>query len=181
MKILETERLVLREIDSATDAEFIFELLNTPKFIKYIGDRGVRSVEQASEFIENRYRQSYRDRAYGLYAVELKGDVEYALTNVRASAPVQIGLCGFVKRNTLPGPDLGFAFLPEFEGKGYGFESANAVLQYGRDKLGFKEVLAITSQDNDVSGKLLDKLGFRFDRIIATSDGENLMLFETRL
>ena len=169
MKILETERLNLREIDSATDAEFIFELLNTPKFIKYIGDRGVRSATQAREFIENRYRQSYRDHGYGLYTVELK--------NVNT----QIGACGFVKRDHFEFPDVGFAFLAQFEGKGYGFESANAVMDFGRDKLGFTKVLAITSQDNDVSGKLLEKLGFHFERIFTSPEGEDLKLFEKQL
>jgi len=160
---------LIREINSAIDAEFIFELLNTPKFLKYIGDRGVRSVEDASEFIENRYRQSYREHGYGLYTVELKDGQK------------SVGMCGFVKRDTLPEPDLGFAFLPEFEGKGYGFEAATAVLQYGRGTLGFSRVLAITSQDNDVSVKLLEKLGFHFDRIFTTPDGEELKLFEKQL
>lgn len=169
MKILETERLILREIDSAIDAEFIFELLNAPKFLKYIGDRGVRSVEEASEFIEKRYRQSYRDHRYGLYTVELKID----------NTPV--GVCGFVKRDHFEFADIGFAFLPGFEGRGYGFESANAVLDYGREKFGFTTVLAITSQDNDVSGKLLEKLGFNFDRIFTSPEGEELKLFEHQL
>lgn len=170
--ILETERLLIREIDSAIDAEFIFELLNTPKFLEYIGDRGVRSVEQARDFIENRYRQSYRENGYGLYVVELRSD---------AAIPLQIGMCGFVKRDYFEFPDLGFAFLPEHEGKGHGFESATAVLEYGREKLGFTKVLAITSQNNDVSVKLLEKLGFTFDRIFTTPEGEDLNLFEKLL
>lgn len=169
MTILETERLVIRELDSAIDAEFIFELLNAPKFLKYIGDRGVRSVEQARDFIDGRYRQSYREHGYGLYTVELKAEQK------------SVGICGFVKRDTLSDPDLGFALLPEFEVKGYGFESATAVLQFGGDTLGFSRVLAITSQDNDVSVKLLEKLGFRFDRIFTTPDGEDLKLFEKDL
>lgn len=156
----------MREIDSAINAEFIFELLNTPKFIQYIGNRGVRSVEQAREFIESRYRQSYREHGFGLYTVELKKD----------GTPV--GVCGFVKRDTLPGPDLGFAFLPEHEGRGYGFESAKAAMEYGRDTLGFTTVLAITSQDNEVSGKLLEKLGFKFERLIESGD-ETLKLFSS--
>ena len=156
----------MRELISADDAEFVFALLNTPKFIQYIGDRGVRSVEQAREFIENRYRQSYSDHGYGLYAVELKTD------------NTAVGMCGFVRRDTLPGPDLGFAFLPEHEGKGYGFESAKAVMEYGRETLGFATVLAITSQDNEVSGKLLEKLGFKFDRLIESGD-ETLKLFSS--
>jgi len=180
MKILETERLLLREIDSALDAEFIFELLNTPKFIEYIGDRGVRSVEQARDFIEDRYSRSYRENGYGLYTVELRMPLLRAgfCPEVQATP---IGMCGFVKRDTLPDPDLGFAFLPEFEGRGYGFESAKAVLQYGRDRLGLSNVLAITSQDNDVSVKLLKKLGFTFDKLYTTSEGEDLKLFEKQL
>lgn len=169
MKILETQRLILREIDSAIDAEFIFELLNTPKFLKYIGDRGVRSVEQAREFIDNRYRQSYRDHGYGLYTVELKAD------------NTQVGVCGFVKRDHFEFPDIGFAFLPEFESKGYGFESADAILQHGKNRLGFTNVLAITSQDNEVSGRLLEKLGFHFEQIFTSPEGEDLKLFEKQL
>lgn len=169
MKILETERLNLREIDSAIDAEFIFELLNTPKFIKYIGDRGLRSVEQAKKFIEDRYRKSYYDHGYGLYTVERKTD----------NKPV--GVCGFVKRDHFEYADVGFAFLPEFESKGYGFESAKTTLNYGREKLGFTKVLAITSQDNEVSGKLLEKLGFTLDRIFTSPEGEDLKLFEKQL
>jgi len=151
-------------MDSAIYAEFVFELLNSPKFIQYIGDRGVRNVEQAAAFIENRYRQSYRDNGFGLYAVQRKID------------NVPIGLCGFVKRDTLPGPDIGFAFLPEFESYGYGFESADAMMKYGRDTLGFTKVLAITSQDNAVSGRLLEKLGFKFDKLMESGE-ETLKLF----
>ncbi len=163
MNILETERLIIRELDAATDAVFVLELLNSPKFIKYIGDRGVRTVDEAADFIENRYRQSYRDHGYGLYTVELKD-----------GQPV--GLCGFVRRDTLPGPDLGFAFLPDHEGKGYGFDSADALMKYGREKLGFTTVLAITSVDNDASGRLLEKLGFTFDRMTGSGD-ETLKLY----
>src|SRR6478672_9946174 len=106
MKILETERLILREIDETDDA-FMLDLLNQPSFIKYIGDRNVRTLEQAREFIESRYRQSYRINGFGLYAVEVKD------TNTA------IGICGFVRRDSLPDADIGFAFLPQFEGKGY--------------------------------------------------------------
>ena len=168
MHIVETTRLLLREV-TVDDAQFILELLNTPKFIKYIGDRGVRSVDEAREFINAKYRQSYRDHGYGLYTVEVKTD----------GTPV--GVCGFVKRDTLPGPDIGFAFLPEFEANGYGFESASAVMDYGRDTLGFEQLFAITSQDNDISGKLLEKLGLRFDRLIVMPNGEELKLFEIQL
>ncbi len=164
--ILETERLTVRELDSASDAEFICTLLNSPKFLKYIGDRGVRTNDEAAAFIENRYRQSYRDHGFGLYAVELKDE------------GTPIGLCGFVRRDTLPGPDIGFAFLPQCEGQGFGYESAAGMMKYGRDVLGFTTVLAITSPDNDVSGRLLEKLGFGFLRIIE-SNNESLKLFSS--
>lgn len=155
-------------MDAKLDAAFVNELLNAPKFLKYIGDRGVRSNADAAIFIEERYRQSYRDHGYGLYTVE------------SLSAGTPVGISGFVRRETLPGPDLGFAFLPEFERKGYGFESAAATLSYGRDALGFDEVLAITSVDNDASARLLEKLGFAFQREIKTG-GETLKLFSTHL
>ena len=163
MKILETERLLLREM-TAKDAEFVLELLNTPKFIKYIGDRGVRSAEEAADFIENRYRQSYRDHGYGLYTVEL-----------RSGTP--IGICGFVRRDTLPDPDIGFSFLPEYEGQRFGYESAEAMIQYGRHVLDMDRILAITSLDNHGSVGLLNKLGFSEIDKIDTPNGETLRLF----
>ena len=167
MKILETERLILREIVESDDA-FILDLLNQPSFIKYIGDRNVRNLEQSREFIENRYRASYRDNGYGLYTVELKED------------HTPIGMCGFVRRDTLPDADIGFAFLPQFERKGYAFESASAMMKYGREVLGLKRVLAITSVDNESSGRLLGKLGFKLDGVITMpNDTEELKLFST--
>ena len=167
MKILETRRAILREIVE-TDAEFILDLLNQPSFIRYIGDRNVRTIEQSREFIENRFRKSYRDFAYGLYAVELK----------ETSAPV--GICGFVKRDDLPDADIGFAFLPQFCGKGYALESAEAVMKYGRDVLNFTRVLAITSQDNESSIKLLEKLGFEFEGLMKLSHSdEEIKLFSS--
>nr|HQU86256.1 GNAT family N-acetyltransferase [Pyrinomonadaceae bacterium] len=88
----------------------------------------------------------------------------------------QIGMCGFVKRDSLPDADIGFAFLPQFEKKGYALESAQAVMKYGAEVLGLKRVLAITTQDNENSGRLLAKLGFKFDKLI-DSNGETLKLF----
>lgn len=163
MKIItQTDRLTLREL-TVDDAEFICEILNTPKFLQYIGDRQVRTVDQAAGFIENRYRQSYVDHGFGLYAVELKDGTT-------------VGMCGYVRRESLDGPDIGFAFLPEYERLGYGYESASAMLTYGRDKLGFTTIRAITSMENDASGLLLEKLGFSFDSLI-DSDAESLKLY----
>lgn len=165
MKILETERTTLREI-TADDAEFILDLLNQPSFIKYIGDRNVRTVEQAREYIESRLAASYEKHGYGLWLVELKAD----------GAPV--GINGFVKRDSLPDADIGFAFLPQFEKQGLAFETARAVMNYGRENLNFKRVLAITSQNNENSGRLLEKLGFRFEKLIEQPHSEEqLKLF----
>ena len=172
MTILETERLCIRELETAIDAEFTLRLLNSPKFLQFIGDRNVRSVTEAHDFIRDRYRKSYEEHGYGLYAVNLKSD---------GKASDAVGICGFVRRDSLPAPDIGFAFLPEHEGKGYGFESASALLQFARETLGFTELLAITSIDNEVSGKLLEKLGFVFEKSTETADGEQLNLYKIDL
>jgi RimJ/RimL family protein N-acetyltransferase len=160
--ILETDRLSLREL-TADDAAFIKALLNSPKFLKYVGDRNVRSDEDARDFIVNKYRASYTNNGYGLWAIETKDGT-------------LVGMCGFVKRDYFDEPDIGFAFLPEHERKGYGYESAAATLTYGSETLGFNKVLAITSLDNDASVGLLEKLSFRADGIIEPQ-GEKLRLF----
>jgi [ribosomal protein S5]-alanine N-acetyltransferase len=180
-KILETERLILREI-VAEDAEFILNLLNQPSFIKYIGDRNVQTVEEAKDFIETRYRASYKQYGFGLYTVEFKipnskfqipdSETESRIPNPKS----QIGICGFVKRDTLPDADIGFAVLPQFEKQGFALESAQALMKYGTEVLGLKRVLAITTQDNESSGKLLTKLGFKYENLIE-SGGEMLKLF----
>ena len=186
MKILETKRVVLREIVE-DDAAFALDLLNQPSFIKYIGDRGVRSLAEAREFIVTRYRPSYLEHGFGLYVVELK--TEFAapsdsgtLTNVRVSAlpGAPIGICGFVKRDTLPDPDIGFAFLPQHCQQGYAYEAAAAVMLYGRDVLQLKRILAITTQDNESSGRLLEKIGFEFVRLVKMPhDEDELKLFSS--
>jgi RimJ/RimL family protein N-acetyltransferase len=167
VKILETERTIIREV-CADDAEFIFDLLNQPSFIKYIGDRNVRTVTGAVEYIESRFANSYRQFGFGMYAVELK------------ETGTPIGICGFVKRDYLPDADIGFAFLPQYCSKGYAFESANGMMSYGRDVLGLNRVLAITSQDNESSGKLLEKINFKFDSLIKLPNSEEeLKLFSS--
>jgi|SRR5688500_4960202 len=165
-KILETDRLVLKEV-SADDAAFVLDLLNQPSFKQYIGDRGVRTLEQAREYIDSRFTKSYRENGFGLYLIELK------------EAAVPIGLCGFVSRETLPDPDVGFALLPQYEKQGYAFEASSAMMQYGREKLGLERVLAITTVDNISSGRLLGKIGLRFDREIDLN-GETLKLYSTK-
>ncbi len=166
MKIFETERTILREV-TADDAEFILDLLNQPSFIKYIGDRNLRTVEQAREYIESRFTASYKQFGFGMYAVVLK----------ETSQP--IGICGFVRRDTLPDADIGFAFLPQFARRGFAFETAGAMLRYGEEKLNLKTVLAIISKNNEASGKLLEKLDFKFERLIEMN-AEELKLFARR-
>ena len=160
--IAETERLIIREM-TTDDAAFVLELINTPKFHQFIGDRGVRTVAEAEQYIEERFLANQRKHGFGMFAVCL-----------RDGTP--IGNCGFVRRETLAGPDIGFAFLPEYEGKGYGFESAEAMMRYGRETLGFEQVYAITSLDNDASIRLLEKLGMRLQTVIE-QNGERLNLF----
>jgi RimJ/RimL family protein N-acetyltransferase len=166
--IVETERLVLREVAEA-DASFVNELLNSEGFLKYIGDRGVRTDDEARVFIRDRYRKSYSDNGYGLYTV------------VQRSDGASVGVCGFVRRDTLPGPDIGFAFLPEHERKGFGLESASAMMDHGRDSLGFAEVYAITTVTNGPSMRLLEKLGFHFLEESADPDGTRLNVFLHKL
>ena len=158
--VLETERLVLRKV-SVDDAEFMLALLNQPSFIRYIGDRGVRNLDDALGYILNRLIASYERNGYGLYLVELR------------ESSIPIGLSGLVKRETLPDADIGFAFLPAYWFQGYAVESAVAVMNYARETLKLDRILAITSPDNEASAKLLGKIGLRFERMIMLSDGDD--------
>ncbi|MDQ3804858.1 MAG: GNAT family N-acetyltransferase [Acidobacteriota bacterium] len=165
MKVLETERLVLRQL-SAEDAEFILGLLNEPSWLRFIGDRGVRTVGDAREYIAKGPAASYERHGFGLYLTELK----------EGGAPV--GICGLLKRESLEDVDLGFAFLPKFWGRGYAYESAAAVLEYARSAFGLKRIVAVTAADNHASIKLLEKLGLRFEKTVRLSeDDEEIELF----
>jgi RimJ/RimL family protein N-acetyltransferase len=156
--VLETERLSLRRL-SADDAAFIFGLVNQPSFVKHIGDKGVRTRADAVAYIQNGPVASYERFGFGLNLVELKG------------SGIPIGICGLLKRDTLPDVDIGFAFLPEFWSKGYAVESAAAVMDHGRKVLGVGRVLAITAPDNVGSIKVLEKIGFNFECMISLSEG----------
>lgn len=158
--VIKSERLVLRKV-TIDDAEFVLRLLNQPSFIRYIGDRGVRNLEDAHGYILNRLIASYERNGFGLYLVELK------------ESGVSIGISGFVKRDTLPDPDIGFAFLPQYWSKGYAVESAAAVMKYASETLKLDCILAITSPDNEASAKLLGKIGLRFERMIKLADGDD--------
>lgn len=168
MIILETERLLLRHLSPETDADFILELLNDPSFIRYIGDKKVRTAEDARHYIINGPLNSYEQNGFGLYGVVLK----------ESHAP--IGICGLVKRETLPDADIGFAFLPAYRSSGYAVESAAAVMKYARETLGIDRILAITTSENKSSARLLGKIGLRFERMIRlTEDAKELKLFAT--
>jgi RimJ/RimL family protein N-acetyltransferase len=169
LKVLETDRLNLRRL-AATDAEFIFELVNDPSWLKYIGDRGVRNIDDARNYVLNGPVAMYDRLGFGLYLVELK------------ETGVPIGICGVLKRDSLDDVDIGFAFLPRHWGNGYAYESAAAVKTYARDVLGLGRLVAITSPDNDASMRVLERIGFRFEKTIREpSDGEELRLFAADL
>jgi len=165
MIVMETERLVLRHL-SIGDAEFVLELLNEPSFLQYIGDKGVRNLDDARQYVLNGPVASYEKNGFGLYLVVLKDD------------GTPIGISGLVKRDPLPDPDIGFAFLPAYWSKGYALESAAAVMNYARAVLGLNQILAITNPDNEASEKLLGKIGLRFERMTKLSeDADHVKLF----
>ena len=157
MKVLETERLLLRRV-TVEDSEFILELLNDPSWLRFIGDRGVRTLDAARDYILKTLVAMYERLGFGLYLTELKDE------------GVPIGICGLIKRDSLEDVDIGFAFLPKFRGKGYAYESALAVMAYGKRTFGLNRLVAITSPDNSDSARVLEKLGFKFERMVRLSD-----------
>ncbi len=165
MTVLETERLTLRRFTPA-DAPFVLELLNDPDWHRYIGDRGVRTLQQAEDYIASVPMQMYERLGFGLYLVEQSASRE------------PIGMCGLLKRDFLEDVDIGFAFLARHRGRGYAFEAASGALGYARSALGLGRVAAIVAPDNDRSARLLEKLGFRFERMVTyPGETEQLRLF----
>jgi RimJ/RimL family protein N-acetyltransferase len=167
MIVLETERIILRQF-SIDDAPFILKLLNEPSFLRYIGDKKVRDIDSAQQYILNGPIRSYEQNGFGLYLVELK------------EPRTRIGMCGLLKRAELPDVDVGFAFLPEFWNRGLASEAAAAVLKYGQETLKLKRIVAITNSDNHASIKLLQRQGFTFERLMKLSgDADEVKLFAT--
>jgi len=165
LTVLETERLLLRQF-STEDAEFILELLNEPSFIRNIGDRGVRTIEDANSYILNGPVASYAKNGFGLYLVKLKEIDE------------SIGMCGLIKRDALEDVDIGYAFLPRFWSKGYAVESALAVKEYARNVIGLNHIVAITDPENEGSIRVLEKIGFNFEKMVKHSEDDiELKLF----
>jgi RimJ/RimL family protein N-acetyltransferase len=166
--VLETERLVLRHFEDA-DAPFVLRLLNEPAFLRFIGDRGVRTVDDAQAYIARGPQDSYRRLGFGIFLVELK------------PADHPIGMCGVMQKPWLASPDIAYAFVPEAGGKGYGIEAARAVLDFARTELKLGRLLAVVTPDNAPSIRLLEKLGFCPDgTVIDPADGAELELFVFR-
>jgi RimJ/RimL family protein N-acetyltransferase len=167
--IIKTDRLQVRRL-SLDDAEFVLRLLNEPSFIQNIGDRHVRTTEDARAYIQNGPLASYAKFGFGLWMVETR------------SGPTPIGICGLLQREVLPDVDIGYALLPEFWSQGYALESASAVLSYAGEQLGLKRVVAVTNLDNQSSIRLLEKMGFKFERMIRLSeDAFEIKLFAVEI
>lgn len=163
--VMETERLILREF-ILDDAEFIIRLLNSPGWLKYIGTRNISTTDDAEKYITEKIRASYQKNGFGFYLVQTK------------SNDTSIGMCGMVKREGLDDVDIGFALLPEYEGKGYAYEAAAATMSHARDKVKLKRIAAITVPYNTSSKKLLEKIGLKHEKMIKLhGDKEELMLY----
>ena len=169
MKILETERLILRQL-TTDDSVFILELLNDPSFIRNIGDRNVRTIDDACSYILNGPVASYAKNGFGLYLVLLKETNE------------SIGMCGLIKREGLEDVDIGYALLPAFWSKGYAVEAARATMAYGKDVIGLKRLVAIVDPANEGSIRVLEKIGLRYEKMVRLSaDDIDLKLFGAEL
>jgi len=161
--IIETERLRLREF-TLDDTAFIIALLNSPGWIEFIGDRNIKTKAEAIVYLENGPLKIYKNHGFGLWMAELKHD------------KTPIGMCGILKRDTLDFPDLGFCFLPEYFGKGYAYESANAAMLVAREIFHIETICAITLANNTASIKLLEKLGLQFISPISFPDNDETLL-----
>lgn len=165
MFLLETQRLSLRQF-TLTDAPFVLELVNEPAWLRFIGDRGVKTLADAEAYLRKGPLTSYTQNGFGLYLVELK------------DSHVPIGMCGLIKRDGLDDVDIGFAFLTHYWGYGYASEAASAVLRWGSQAFGLKRLVAIVDPENSASIHVLQKIGMRFERMIRLSaDDIELKLF----
>jgi len=164
--LLKTERLILRQFKNE-DAGFIVELVNTPGWLEFIGDRNIHSEADAINYLQNGPIKSYSENGFGLSMVKLKDGTP-------------IGMCGILKRDSLENPDIGFAFLPQYMNKGYAFEMAKATLDHAIQHLKLKTISAITNPENTKSIQLLEKLGLSAIKTISSpTDGTPLLLYST--
>jgi [ribosomal protein S5]-alanine N-acetyltransferase len=154
-----TSRLVLRRLD-LDDAPFVVQLLNEPSFLENIGDRGVRNESDAHRYLREGPFAMYSKYGFGLWHASLKSD------------GTAIGMCGLLQRDTLPDADIGYAYFPEHWGKGYAIEAAAATLRHAAEKFGLRRVIAVVSQGNAGSIRVLEKLGMKFERMHSMSADE---------
>ncbi|RDY61069.1 GNAT family N-acetyltransferase [Flagellimonas nanhaiensis] len=167
-EVLKTERLLVAEA-VVEDAKFFKSLLNSPTWLKFIGDRGVKTERQAVAYITSNLIRSYKENGYGLYKICLKQSLE------------PIGVCGFLKRTYLESPDIGFALLPQFEGQGFMYEASKAMIHYGVNHLKINPILGITTSENQRSQRLLEKLGFNGSGTIKPAGSrEELLLYTNK-
>ncbi|MDB5969750.1 MAG: Ribosomal-protein-alanine acetyltransferase [Hydrocarboniphaga sp.] len=164
MMPLQTPRLRLRQL-TLDDAAFILELVNEPTWLRYIGDKNVHDLDDARRYLREGPIGSYQRLGFGLYCVELPAD----------STP--IGLCGLIKRDTLPDVDIGFALRPAYFGQGYIPEAARAVIEQGRSEFGLQRLLAITQPDNQASIAVLLKLGMKPEGSVSLAEAAPILLF----
>lgn len=166
MKNYETERLILKPAD-ISDADFFLELYNIPSFIKYIGDRNLRTKQDAENYIKNRFLPQIEKLGFGNYVVILRED------------NTKIGAVGIFEREGLDVLDIGFSFFEKYEGKGFAYEAANKLKEIAATDFGVNKISAITTKDNYSSQKLIEKLGFKFQKMVTIpNDDEELMYYE---
>jgi RimJ/RimL family protein N-acetyltransferase len=171
MKPIQTVRLSLRLME-LRDADFIVDLLNQDSFIRQIGDKGVRNLADAGDYILKGPMLSYQRHGYGLFLTTLRMPLY--------KSEIPIGICGLLQREWLDHPDIGFAFLPQYAGQGYATESARAVMDYGRRTHGLKRIVGITAVDNHASIAVLQKIGLRYEGTTTSPDsGKAMQLFGT--
>lgn len=160
MTVLETDRLILRRFTAdPEESEFALRLLNEPSYLQNIGDKGVRTLEQAAKYLTDGPIKSYELHGHGLYLVVLKESQQL------------VGISGLLRRDQFKDPDLGYAFLPEFWSRGFAFETASAVLDYGKTTLGLSKIIALVDPANVPSINLLKKLGFSFAETVKMEPG----------
>ncbi|WP_452219728.1 GNAT family N-acetyltransferase [Lacinutrix salivirga] len=171
MRVAETNRLHIVKFTIA-DAPFFKTLVNTPGWLKYIGDRNIKTIVQAKDAIKNGHLKSYQENGFGFYKLLLKTENNKA-----------IGTCGLIKREQLDHVDIGFAMLSEYEGKGFGFEASQAILQLAKHTFKLKTIAAITLPENKSSIKLIEKLGLSYAKKVTPfkDNNEELLLYLKQL
>lgn len=162
-EIARTKRLIIREA-SLDDAEFVLELINEPGWRRYISEHSIDSLDKARDYISERLLSAYKQHGYGLWLMQ------------RASDGAMLGMCGLVRRESLPGPDLGFAQLEQHSGQGYAFEASQAAINYAVQHALTRRLLAITLPENRRSIRLLEQLGFSYDTDFIADDTEERLL-----